>query len=225
MIGMTIVNAATPTTAPTFRISSVAYATEDRLSEANTASAVGLPRRSCTRCAVGSAGPSNTPLQAGRRRCAESVFGARVRPWPRSGSRGASSDPFGALGSDSSWAGRLGHRWRSDDLHLRAAGLRKRRVKAPPFGVKKASKPLAWRRPSMADTLRDLLRPLRAISPARAVAAAVIAPGVATLLALGIERVGPVGTASVLPAGGGGCGRRGRAGVRARAPRCSRSAP
>jgi two-component system, OmpR family, sensor histidine kinase KdpD len=50
----------------------------------------------------------------------------------------------------------------------------------------------------VADTLRDLLRPLRAISPARAVAAAVMAPAAATLLALAIEGVGPVGTASVL---------------------------
>ena len=59
--GITSAKAATPTIGtPTFRISSVAYATEDRLSEANTASAVGLPSRSCSSCFVESGGPSST---------------------------------------------------------------------------------------------------------------------------------------------------------------------
>ena len=50
--GITSANAATPTTGSTdLRISSVAYATEERLSEANTASAVGLPSRSWSRLA------------------------------------------------------------------------------------------------------------------------------------------------------------------------------
>src|SRR5712691_7568937 len=45
--GTTNENAATPTTGTrTLRISSVAYADDDRLSEANTANAVGFPRRS-----------------------------------------------------------------------------------------------------------------------------------------------------------------------------------
>src|SRR5712691_2862176 len=49
-MGRTSANAAAPITGTrTLRISSVAYAEEDRLSEANTASAVGLPSRSCAR--------------------------------------------------------------------------------------------------------------------------------------------------------------------------------
>ena len=73
VIGITSVNASAPIPASTatLRISSVAYATEERLSEAKTASAVGLPRRSCSRLAVGRAGPSNArlteyPLPCGR---------------------------------------------------------------------------------------------------------------------------------------------------------------
>ena len=64
VIGMTRVKAAAPIPArmATFRISSVAYATEERLSEAKTASAVGLPRRSWARLAVGRAGPSSARL-------------------------------------------------------------------------------------------------------------------------------------------------------------------
>ena len=41
------------------RISSVAYADDDRLSEANTASAVGLPSRWWSRASVESGGPSS----------------------------------------------------------------------------------------------------------------------------------------------------------------------
>jgi hypothetical protein len=62
--GITSEKAATPTIGtPTFRISSVAYATEDRLSEAKTASAVGLPSRSCSSCWVDSAGPRSSRLR------------------------------------------------------------------------------------------------------------------------------------------------------------------
>ena len=60
MIGTTSENAATPTTGTrTRRISSVAYADDERLSQANTASAVGLPSRSCSSCSVCSGGPSS----------------------------------------------------------------------------------------------------------------------------------------------------------------------
>jgi hypothetical protein len=59
--GMTTEKASTPIAGTaTLRISSVAYATEERLSLAKTASAVGLPSRSCFSCAVGSAGPSTS---------------------------------------------------------------------------------------------------------------------------------------------------------------------
>ena len=59
VIGTTNENAAMPTAGTrTRRISSVAYADDERLSDANTASAVGLPRRSCASCAVASGGPS-----------------------------------------------------------------------------------------------------------------------------------------------------------------------
>ena len=61
VIGITSEKARLPTAGTaTFRISSVAYAEEDRLSLANTARAVGLPSRSCWSCAVGSAGPSTS---------------------------------------------------------------------------------------------------------------------------------------------------------------------
>ena len=53
MIGTTSAKAATPTTGVRIRrISSVAYAEDERLSDANTASAVGLPRRSWASCSV-----------------------------------------------------------------------------------------------------------------------------------------------------------------------------
>ena len=60
VIGTTIANAATPTAGTrTRRISSVAYADDDRLSDANTARAVGLPSRSCSSCSVASGRPSS----------------------------------------------------------------------------------------------------------------------------------------------------------------------
>ena len=63
VIGSTRLNAATPTAGmATRRISSVAYADDDRLSLANTASAVGLPSRSWARRSVCSGGPSSFPL-------------------------------------------------------------------------------------------------------------------------------------------------------------------
>ena len=65
MIGMTRANAAAPTAGTvTFRISSVAYAEEERLSDAKTASAVGLPSRSCARRDVGRGGPRINRLSA-----------------------------------------------------------------------------------------------------------------------------------------------------------------
>src|SRR6266545_7382932 len=64
-MGMTSANAAPPTAGTaTFKISSVAYAEEERLSDANTASAVGLPSRSCFRLAVGRAGPRTARFRA-----------------------------------------------------------------------------------------------------------------------------------------------------------------
>ena len=60
VIGTTSANAATPIAGmSTRRISSVAYADDDRLSDANTASAVGLPSRSCASCSVASGRPSS----------------------------------------------------------------------------------------------------------------------------------------------------------------------
>src|SRR5437899_1486597 len=59
----------------TRRISSVAYATEESASEAKTASAVVLPRRSCRCCAVG----SGVPTKSRFRRCRRT--GSIVR-WP-----------------------------------------------------------------------------------------------------------------------------------------------
>ena len=63
---MISVNATAPTPAmkSVFSISSVAYATEDSASELKIASAPILPRRSCARFAVGSAGPSVARLTA-----------------------------------------------------------------------------------------------------------------------------------------------------------------
>src|SRR5438445_3638429 len=53
VIGTTNANAPMPITGMrTRKISSVAYAEDERLSEANTASAVGLPKRSCSSCSV-----------------------------------------------------------------------------------------------------------------------------------------------------------------------------
>src|SRR4051794_2312581 len=56
--GMSSENAAAPTNGSScLRISSVAYATDDRLSEANTASAVALFRRSCSSSTVCNGAP------------------------------------------------------------------------------------------------------------------------------------------------------------------------
>ena len=58
--GRTSEKAARPTTGTrTRRISSVAYADDERLSDANTARAVGLPRRSWMSWSVWSGGPSS----------------------------------------------------------------------------------------------------------------------------------------------------------------------
>ena len=55
----TRLNAATPTaTNSTRRISSVAYADDEMQSDENTASAVGMPSRSCSSWSVSSGGPS-----------------------------------------------------------------------------------------------------------------------------------------------------------------------
>src|SRR4051794_39209169 len=55
---MTSENAAAPMNGRScLRISSVAYATDERLSEAKTASAVALFRRSCSSCTVARGGP------------------------------------------------------------------------------------------------------------------------------------------------------------------------
>src|SRR4029079_10326348 len=54
----------TPAMARVFSISSVAYATEDNASELKIARAAILPRRSCTRCAVGIGRPRNARLTA-----------------------------------------------------------------------------------------------------------------------------------------------------------------
>src|SRR5438477_615617 len=63
VMGRTKANAATPTAGTrTRRISSVAYADDDRLSLAKTASAVGLPSRSCTRRSVASGSPISRRL-------------------------------------------------------------------------------------------------------------------------------------------------------------------
>ena len=60
VIGTTSENAAMPTAGTsTRRISSVAYAEDERLSDANTASAVGRPKRSCSSSSVRSGGPSS----------------------------------------------------------------------------------------------------------------------------------------------------------------------
>ena len=63
VIGTTSENAATPITGTrTRRISLVAYADDDRLLEANTASAVGLPSRSSSSCSLCSGGPRSRVL-------------------------------------------------------------------------------------------------------------------------------------------------------------------
>src|SRR5436190_5196500 len=66
-IGSEELSAAEPARTRTNRISSVAYATEESGSEANTASAVALPRRSCRCCAVGSGVPTKSRLSRCRR--------------------------------------------------------------------------------------------------------------------------------------------------------------
>src|SRR3954452_2265944 len=59
VIGVTSENAASPTNGiRTRRISSVAYAHEERLSDAKTASAVGLPSVSCSSRSLCNGGPS-----------------------------------------------------------------------------------------------------------------------------------------------------------------------
>src|SRR2546430_16567728 len=64
VIGTTSVKARMPTAGTRMRrISSVAYATEDMLSEENTARAVGLPSRSCSSRAVASGLPRNSRLR------------------------------------------------------------------------------------------------------------------------------------------------------------------
>src|SRR5206468_11447918 len=64
-IGNTSEKEASPTAGiSTRRITSVAYATEDKLSEENTARAVGFPSRSCVSRAAGSARPSSSRLAA-----------------------------------------------------------------------------------------------------------------------------------------------------------------
>ena len=64
-IGTTYVNASTPIAgSKTRRISSVAYATDDMLSELKTASAVGFPSRSCSSLDVARGRPSRTRLKA-----------------------------------------------------------------------------------------------------------------------------------------------------------------
>ncbi len=58
--GTTSANAPMPTIGMSTRnISSVAYADDERLSDANTASAVGLPSRSCSSSSVCNGGPSS----------------------------------------------------------------------------------------------------------------------------------------------------------------------
>src|SRR5437016_462760 len=60
VIGTTSANAPSPITGiRTRNISSVAYADDDKLSDANTASAVGLPRRSVSSASVCNGGPSS----------------------------------------------------------------------------------------------------------------------------------------------------------------------
>jgi hypothetical protein len=63
VMGTTSENAAKPIAGTsTRRISSVAYADDDRLSDANTARAVGRPNRSCSNCSVCSGSPSSRRL-------------------------------------------------------------------------------------------------------------------------------------------------------------------
>ena len=63
VMGTTSENAAIPTAGTrTRRISSVAYAEDDRLSDAKTASAVGLPSRSSSSCSLCNGAPSSRRL-------------------------------------------------------------------------------------------------------------------------------------------------------------------
>ena len=66
-IGSEYDSAAVPASTTTSRISSVAYAVDDSASEAKTASAVGLERRSCRDCAVGRGVPTNSRFSWCRR--------------------------------------------------------------------------------------------------------------------------------------------------------------
>jgi hypothetical protein len=64
VMGITRENAMAPATgSSTWRISSVAYADDDRLSEAKTASAVGLPRRWCSSSSLCSGAPRSRRLR------------------------------------------------------------------------------------------------------------------------------------------------------------------
>src|SRR5687767_4972594 len=69
----------------TRRISSVAYATDESASDAKTASAIALPRRSCRDCAVGSGVPTKRRLSRCRRTAAILPLRGGLRP------------PFGAV--------------------------------------------------------------------------------------------------------------------------------
>ena len=98
--GTTSENAATPMTGTsTRRISSVAYADEERLSEAKTASAVGLPSRSWASSSVCSGDPSNRFFQryrvlsgtSSRRLSSETMGGGDSSSTP--GARSEVDDP------------------------------------------------------------------------------------------------------------------------------------
>src|SRR5579885_1930754 len=91
VMGTTSEKAATPMAGTrTRRISSVAYADDDRLSDAKTARAVGLPRRSWTRFSVARGGPS-------RRFFARSAR-ARGRSTSRRAGRGSGTGPGRSIG-------------------------------------------------------------------------------------------------------------------------------
>jgi len=81
-MGTVKARAAVPAVTRMRRISSVAYATEERASDANTASAVGLERRSCRAWAVGSGRPTNTFLSVlmFTRRLPKALAARRARP-------------------------------------------------------------------------------------------------------------------------------------------------
>src|SRR5262249_44731127 len=84
-------SAAAPPSVRTSRISSVAYATDDRGSEANTASATVLFRRSCRACASGIGAPSSRRLTRTSRIPFDRLY-ARAEP-----SRSLGQDFYGFL--------------------------------------------------------------------------------------------------------------------------------